>query len=131
MKTLVTGATGFVGAALVRHLLEADTDVRILRRAHSQLDLLGDAAAEVEHAIGDVRDPESLQEALRDVEQVYHVAGAVGVLAQQRGAVARMRRVKRGGGPPTWSMPHLRPTSGEWCIPPALRPLGAWKAQPA
>ena len=93
MKTLVTGATGFVGSALVRQLLERGSDVRILRRTNSQLDLLGNHARSVEHAVGDVRDPESLQEAMRRVDCIYHVAGSVGVMARERRTIARMRRV--------------------------------------
>ena len=93
MKKLVTGATGFVGSALVRQLLERGADVRILRRAKSQLDLLGNHARSIEHAVGDVRDPESLQEAMRGIDCVYHVAGSVGVMARERRIVARMRRV--------------------------------------
>ena len=75
--TLVTGATGFVGSALVRQLLAAGEAVRVLRRPASRLDLLGDAAAHVEHAWGDVTDPESVDRAARGAETVYHVAGAV------------------------------------------------------
>ena len=40
---LVTGATGFVGSALVRQLVGEGEAVRILRRPTSALDLLGDA----------------------------------------------------------------------------------------
>ena len=74
---LVTGATGFVGSTLVRHLVAAGEPVRILRRESSRLDLLGDAAARVEHALGDVTDPESVWAATRGARRVYHVAAAV------------------------------------------------------
>ncbi len=93
MKTLVTGATGFLGSALVRELLRRGADVRILRRYHSKLDLLGDSANTVEHAVGDVTDLESVREAMRDVTRVYHVAGLVAVIARTRGLIARMRAV--------------------------------------
>ena len=49
---LVTGATGFVGSALVRQLVGEGEAVRILRRPTSALDLLGDTAGAVEHALG-------------------------------------------------------------------------------
>ncbi|WP_412068352.1 NAD-dependent epimerase/dehydratase family protein [Rubrivirga sp. IMCC43871] len=90
MTALVTGATGFVGAALVRQLLADGDRVRILRRATSSLDLLGAAASPVEHAVGDVTDPESVAEAMVGVEVVYHVAAAVAFGTSAR---ERLRRV--------------------------------------
>lgn len=81
---LVTGATGFVGSAVVRHLLAEAVPVRILRRASSQLDQLGPAAARVEHALGDVTDAESVREAVRGVQAVFHVAGIVALGAASR-----------------------------------------------
>lgn len=75
---LVTGGTGFLGSVLVRQLVEAGEPVRILRRATSSLDLLGPAADRVEHAVGDVTDPDSLREALQGVDAVYHTAAYMG-----------------------------------------------------
>lgn len=76
--TLVTGATGFLGATLVRRLVAAGTPVRILRRASSSLDLLGDAAGLVEHAEGDVTDWRAVRAAVSGTAQVYHAAAYVG-----------------------------------------------------
>ena len=42
------------------------------------LDLLGKAAEQVEHRLGDVTDPESLEAALDGVERIYHAAAFVG-----------------------------------------------------
>ena len=53
------------------------TEVRILRRTTSKLDLLGEAAQHVEHAVGDVTDPESLREAMNGVQHVYHTAAYI------------------------------------------------------
>lgn len=77
METLVTGATGLVGAALVKRLVEEGADVRIYRRPTSRLDLLGPAAHAVEHFTGDLSEPHRLQAALQGVRRVYHVAGCV------------------------------------------------------
>ena len=77
MKILVTGATGLLGASLVRQLLESGEEVRIVRRSHSKLDLLADTAQHIEHAIGDVRDPDSIETAMHGVQVVYHAAASV------------------------------------------------------
>lgn len=77
MKILVTGATGFVGSALTRQLLAGGAEVRILRRATSRMDLLGDAAANVEHVVGDVTDPASVHDAMQNITHVYHTAATI------------------------------------------------------
>jgi dihydroflavonol-4-reductase len=71
-KTLVTGATGFVGSHVVRRLAERGESVRVLVRDAGPHDLLGDLP--VESVVGDLRDPASLDRACRDVRRVYHVA---------------------------------------------------------
>src|SRR6266852_1058425 len=54
MKALVTGSTGFVGAAVTRCLLERGVDVRVLVRRDSDLRNL--EGLKVEQAYGDLRD---------------------------------------------------------------------------
>src|SRR5690606_6576911 len=65
--------------------------VRILRRDTSRLDLLGAAAEQAEHALGDVTDPEAVREAMRGVRRVYHTAAYVSV--GEAGEAAALRRV--------------------------------------
>ncbi len=72
MTTLVTGATGFVGAAVARRLLAQGANVRVLARPVSDRRNLAGLA--VEFAQGDLRDRASLDRALRDCEALYHVA---------------------------------------------------------
>ncbi len=72
MKALITGSTGFVGANLCRALVERGWSVRALHRASSRLDAL--AGMPVEHAIGDVLEPETLPQAMRGCDVVFHVA---------------------------------------------------------
>jgi dihydroflavonol-4-reductase len=69
---LITGASGFVGAAVVRQLLAAGHAVRALIRpnsARANLDLLA-----VEIVQGDLRDPASLNRAMAGIRFVFHVA---------------------------------------------------------
>jgi len=72
MTTLVTGGTGFVGAALVRRLLARGEPVRVLVRAGADTRNLDGLA--VEHAIGDLTDAQSLKRALRGCSALYHAA---------------------------------------------------------
>jgi len=72
MKALVTGATGFVGGAVVRALVDRGIDVRVLARAGSDLQNIQNLA--VERVEGDLRDPVSLRRSLTGCGQLYHVA---------------------------------------------------------
>ena len=78
MKTLVTGATGFLGATLTRRLVDEGVRVRCLRRPQSILDLVGDTAGAIEWVVADILDPESLEEAFADIDRVYHFAAYLG-----------------------------------------------------
>lgn len=72
MRVLVTGGTGFVGANVVRSLLERGAEVRVLARPSSDPGNLKDLPVEV--APGDLRDPESVRRAVRGCARVFHVA---------------------------------------------------------
>ena len=72
MKVLITGATGFVGAAVARAVAATGADVRVLVRRDSDLGNL--EGLTVERAQGDLRDRESLRRALAGCQQLYHVA---------------------------------------------------------
>lgn len=72
MKALVTGSTGFIGAAVTRILLAHGLDVRVLVRSTSELGNL--QGLHVEQSPGDLRDPVSLRRALSGCDQLYHVA---------------------------------------------------------
>ena len=74
---LVTGANGLLGSYLVRELIRRGERVRGLRRAKSDLSLLGEYADKVEWVEGDVRDIFSLEEAMRGVTKVYHSAALI------------------------------------------------------
>lgn len=72
MKALVTGATGFVGAAVVRALLNTGVEVRVIARPGSDATNL--RSLNVEKVLGDLRDKESLRQALAGCRHLYHVA---------------------------------------------------------
>lgn len=72
MGVLVTGGTGFVGSRVVRRLLERGETVRCLARAHSPLRNLEGLPVQIVR--GDLRDPDSLTDAVRGCRVVYHVA---------------------------------------------------------
>jgi dihydroflavonol-4-reductase len=72
MKTLVTGASGFVGSAVLRKLLDAGHDVRALVRPSSDHRNL--AGLDVELCEGDLGDPGSLRRAVTGCNRLFHVA---------------------------------------------------------
>ncbi len=81
---LLTGGAGFIGSHVAVELLKAGYHVRILDSLVTQVhgedpgrpDYLHDDA---EFILGDVRNPEILDEALSGVEAVYHFVAMVGV----------------------------------------------------
>jgi dihydroflavonol-4-reductase len=72
MRALVTGATGFVGAAVARALCRAGWQVRVLARPTSDLRNLQQLP--LERALGDLLEPASLEKALEGCEALFHVA---------------------------------------------------------
>jgi dihydroflavonol-4-reductase len=72
MKALVTGATGFVGAAVARALLGAQWQVRVLARPGSDRRNL--KSLEVEVSEGDLADLKSLERAVQGCDGLFHVA---------------------------------------------------------
>jgi nucleoside-diphosphate-sugar epimerase len=75
---LVTGASGFIGLALVRALADGDEPVRALVRSTTGADVVRSAvpARTVEFVHGDLDDHASLRRAVAGCELVYHLAGA-------------------------------------------------------
>lgn len=72
MTTFITGATGFVGAAVVRHLLMEGHQVRVLVRPSSNRRNLEGLSVEVVE--GDLRDVPTLCKALVGCRYLFHVA---------------------------------------------------------
>ena len=72
MTTLVTGATGFVGSAVLRALIRRGEPVRALVRPSSSLRLLEGLPVQIE--TGDLDEPASCRGALRGCDALFHVA---------------------------------------------------------
>ena len=67
-----------MGSYLLRYLVkEGYTRLRAIKRQHSAMDLVQDAAKQVEWMEGDVLDPFSLKEAMAGATHVFHCAAAV------------------------------------------------------
>lgn len=76
-KVLVTGANGFTGSYLCKHLLQKGYHVRGLVRKSSNLSLL--KSIDIEPVYGNFADKDSvhdLRAAMKGVETVYHIAAA-------------------------------------------------------
>jgi uncharacterized protein YbjT (DUF2867 family) len=79
---LLTGATGQVGSALLRRLVDDGEDVRCLVRDPRRL---GTMRVRVQIALGDLTDPPSFRNALRGVDTVVHLAATI--RDQRRGSI--------------------------------------------
>jgi dTDP-L-rhamnose 4-epimerase len=84
MRVLITGGAGFIGSHLTDLLLNNGYNVRILDNLAPQVHGPGGRrppylADDAELIVGDVRDGEVVERALRGVRAVVHLAAAVGV----------------------------------------------------
>lgn len=84
---LVTGGSGFVGGAIVRHLVAAGREVRALARSEEAARALEQAGALP--VFGDVLDPRSLEKAARGCAVVYHAAGVNALCKRDPGPMYR------------------------------------------
>ena len=84
-KILVTGGTGFLGAYIIKDLIEKGYAVRALRRS-SKLPgfIAADIMARVEWVDGDILDVISLEEAMEGIDHVIHSAAIVSFHARDR-----------------------------------------------
>src|ERR1700704_7175041 len=82
MSTLVTGAAGFLGSRVARQLVARGDSVRVLLRASSTNRAMADLS--LEYVTGDLRDPASLDRAMKGVKRVFHVAADYRLWAKRK-----------------------------------------------
>ncbi len=75
MRALVLGATGFIGAHVVRALLGSGHSVRAFRRREGPALALEGVEGEVEPFYGDLRDCTAVERALAGCDALFHAAG--------------------------------------------------------
>src|SRR6202012_537461 len=78
-RVLVTGGTGFIGQHLVSALVAREHKVRVLDRRPPIC-----ALPDVEYVSGSVLDSALVDDALRDIDEVYHLAGLPGMWLPQK-----------------------------------------------
>lgn len=84
-KVLVTGADGFIGSHLTEELLERGYEVKAFTYYNSfntwgWLDTFpAEKLKEIEIFSGDIRDPNGVYEALKGVDQVFHLAALIAI----------------------------------------------------
>ena len=76
MKNLVTGATGFIGSHIAEKLVKRGEKVRALARKTSDTKFLKSLGTEIIY--GDLTDSESVRQAVRGMDKVFHSAAIVG-----------------------------------------------------
>ena len=69
----MTGGTGFIGSHLAEALLQRGVQVRCLVRKESDLKWL--KGLPIEMTFGDCSDKASLREAVKDIDEIFHLAG--------------------------------------------------------
>lgn len=84
-KVLVTGADGFIGSHLVEKLIDEGKNVKAFVYYNSfnswgwLEDLPKEKLKQIEIFSGDIRDPNGVREAMKDINEVYHLAALIGI----------------------------------------------------
>ena len=80
---MITGGTGFIGIPLVQELHRLGHSIKLLIRESSNITPFKELKG-IEYVKGDVRDIESLYQAAKEIEIIYHLAGEVSVWAKDK-----------------------------------------------
>lgn len=79
MKCLITGGTGFIGSRLALYLIKNGHEVRVLGQANTPVEEANNkelALNGIRVYLGSVIEPRSVEQALSDVDCVFHLAAA-------------------------------------------------------
>ncbi len=85
VKVLVTGADGFIGSHLTEELIKQGSNVRAFAYYNSfntwgWLDTLPkEILKEIEVFTGDIRDPNGVREAIKGIDEVFHLAALIAI----------------------------------------------------
>ena len=83
MKVLVTGAAGFLGSHLTEKLIESGYSVRALMHydSNNNWGWLENSKyrKEIDFVVGDIRDFDSVHSAMKDIDEVFHLAALIGI----------------------------------------------------
>jgi dihydroflavonol-4-reductase len=84
-KVLITGGTGFLGAYIIKHLVEKGCAVRAIRRNHKLPSYIPkEIFDKVEWIEGDILDVVSLEDAMEGIDTVIHSAAIVSFWKKNR-----------------------------------------------
>src|SRR3990172_258391 len=84
-KVLVTGAGGFIGSHLTERLAELNANVKCFVRYNSRSEwgylenISAEAKCEISVFSGDLKDPDAVRTALKDVDVVFHLAALISI----------------------------------------------------
>jgi nucleoside-diphosphate-sugar epimerase len=74
-KILVTGGSGFIGSGLVKALVHAGAQVRVLDdNSRGAARRLADVEKDIEFIAGDIRDAQAVEQAALGMDEVHHLA---------------------------------------------------------
>ncbi|MHA1671684.1 MAG: NAD-dependent epimerase/dehydratase family protein [Promethearchaeota archaeon] len=82
-KILITGGTGFIGISLVKKLYDLGHEITLLKREKSDLSPFKELS-KIKYINGDVRDIESIKNAIEGIEIIYHLAAYTGIWARKK-----------------------------------------------
>ena len=86
-KLLITGANGFLGSAITKLAVKKGFDVNVLVRKKSNLTNLKSISTKINFFYGDVRNIDSIKEAVKKSSIVFHVAADYRLWSKKTGEI--------------------------------------------